>query len=148
MLKKTITFEDFFGDTRTEDFFFNISKAEMVKLELSEDGGLEAKLSRLVQKRDVPAMMEEFDRIIGIAYGEVSPDGKRFIKTDENGKRLFDSFKETDAYSVLFLEMFNDPDAFPNFLHGIIPKDLMKEFEKNLASVKDDAITNNVVPIS
>ena len=79
MIKKTITYTDYNGVSRTEDFWFNLSTAELMKMELGTRGGFSEMMTRIVQANDVPTMMKVFDDFIRKSYGQKSPDGKRFI---------------------------------------------------------------------
>lgn len=118
MLKKTIKYTDYDGNEREEDFYFNLSKAECVKLQLGTDGGLEKALRKIVAEQDVPKIIPIFEKIILSAYGEKSPDGKRFMKS----KEISDAFAQTEAYSDLFMELLSDPDKAASFVNGIIPQ--------------------------
>lgn len=117
MLKKTITYEDYDGNTITEDFYFNLTKAELIKMELSEQGGLSEAYERIINARDVPEMIRIFDQLIEKAYGVKSPDGKRFIKNEE----VYEAFKENPAYDVVFSELITDTEKSLEFFNGIIP---------------------------
>ena len=117
MLKKTITYEDYDGNKRTEDFYFNLSKAEIMEMELSVSGGMTQMLNRIVAERDGERIIKTFKEIILKAYGEKSPDGKRFIKSEE----LSTAFSQTEAFSQLFMELATDADAAAKFVNGIIP---------------------------
>lgn len=119
MLKKTITYTDFNGVERTEDFFFNLSKAEIMEMEMSTTGGLAELIQKVVQTQDAPAIIKIFKDLVLKAYGEKSADGKRFIKSDE----LAVAFSQTEAYSNLFMELATDADAAAKFVNGIIPAD-------------------------
>ena len=118
MLKKAITYTDYNGVERTEDFYFNLSKAEVMEMELGTVGGLAEMLKRIVDSQDVPALIKNFKEIILKAYGEKSPDGKRFIKSEE----LSTAFSQTEAYSKLFMELATDHEAASVFINGIIPQ--------------------------
>lgn len=126
MLKKTITYTDYNGLERTEDFYFNLSKAEIMEMEMSTTGGFAEMLQKIVAAQDAPAIIKVFKDITLKAYGEKSPDGKRFIKNDE----LREAFSQTEAYSQLFMELATDADAASNFIKAIIPADLEKELDK------------------
>lgn len=121
MLKKTIKYTDYDGNEREEDFYFNLTQAECVKLQLGTDGGLEKALKKIVAEQDVPKIIPIFEKIILSAYGEKSPDGKRFMKS----KEISDAFSQTEAYSDLFMELLKDPDAAAAFINGIIPQQAM-----------------------
>ena len=117
MLKKTITYTDYNGNERTEDFYFNLSKAEIMEMEMSTAGGLTEMIQKIVAAQDTPAIIKVFKEIILKAYGEKSPDGKRFIKSEE----LSTAFSQTEAFSQLFMELATDADAAAKFVNGIIP---------------------------
>lgn len=117
MLKKTITYEDYDGNKRTEDFYFNLSKAEILEMEMGVSGGMTQMLNRIVAEQDSEKIIKTFKEIILKAYGEKSPDGKRFIKSEE----LSTAFSQTEAFSQLFMELATDADAAAKFVNGIIP---------------------------
>lgn len=120
MLKKTITYIDYDGVERTETHWFNLTKAELAMMNLSEEGGLERKFEKITEKLDTPAVVKVFQDIIRASYGEKSSDGRRFIKDP----KLFEEFSQTEAYSQLVIELLTDPKATADFAAGIIPKDL------------------------
>ena len=117
MLKKTITYTDYNQAERTEDFYFNLTKAEVMEMEMSTSGGLAEMIKKIVAAKDAPAIIKVFKDLILKAYGEKSPDGKRFIKSDE----ITTAFAQTEAYSQLFMELATDPDKAAEFVNGIIP---------------------------
>lgn len=123
MLKKTITYEDFNGETASEDFFFHLSKAELVELELSHEGGLSESLQKIVDAEDGKAIVAEFKNIILGSYGQKSPDGKRFVKN----ATIREEFESSEAYSTLFMELVTNTDAAIEFVNGIIPKGIEEE---------------------
>lgn len=104
MLKKNIKYVDYDGNERTEDFYFNLNKAEVIELQLGTVGGLTKTLEKIVQEKDTSRIIEYFKTIILKAYGEKSADGRRFIKSQE----LRDAFEQTEAYSELFMELARD----------------------------------------
>lgn len=132
MLKKTITYNDYNGVERTEDFYFNLSKAEIIEMELSVSGGLVETIKRIVDAKDTPAIVKLFKDLVFKAYGEKSLDGKRFMKSEE----LSIAFSQTEAYSQLFMELATNDKAASDFVNGIIPKDIdVKSATPTLASV-------------
>ena len=118
MLKKTITCKDFNGVERTEDFYFNLTKAEAMELEMGTTGGLSEKISKVVAANDSPTIIAIFKDLILRAYGEKSPDGKRFMKNDE----IRTAFSETEAYSDLFMELSTNANSAAAFVNGIVPQ--------------------------
>lgn len=117
MLKETITYNDYNGSERTEDFYFNLTEAESMEMEMSTTGGLSEMIRRIVAAQDMPAIIKIFKELILKAYGEKSPDGKRFVKSPEISK----AFSETEAYSKLFMKLATDADAAARFVNGIVP---------------------------
>lgn len=117
MLKRTMTYVDFDGNSRTEDFYFNLTKAELTEMELSETGGLIKTINKIVASQDTKRIIEIFKDLILRSYGEKSLDGKRFVKNDE----VRNSFAQTEAYSDLFMELALDADSAAAFINGITP---------------------------
>lgn len=127
MLKKTITYTDYNGTERTEDFYFNLSKAEIMEMEMGTTGGLAEMIQRIVAAQDAPAIIKIFKDLVLKAYGEKSADGKRFVKSEE----LASAFSQTEAYSILFMELATDADAAAKFVNGIVPADVAKNASAN-----------------
>lgn len=130
MIKKTITYEDFNGNERTEDFYFHLTKAEIMEMETGVTGGLSGMIRRIMATQDVPKIVEVFKELVIKAYGEKSADGRRFIKT----KEVKDAFVETEAYSQIFMELSTNATAASAFVNGIVPADTAAEAQK-LAAV-------------
>lgn len=126
-----ITYTDYDNVERKEKFYFNLTKAELVEMELSTVGGLEKEIQKIVDARDTPSIIKIFKRLILQSYGEKSDDGRRFIKSEELSK----AFSETEAYSELFTKLATDADAAVAFVNGIIPKDLREETNKKMSVV-------------
>lgn len=123
MLKKTITYTDYNGVERSENFYFNLTKAEIMEMELGTVGGFAEMVQRIVDAKDAPTIIKIFKDLVLKAYGEKSADGKRFIKSDE----LRESFAQTEAYSQLFMELATDSKAASAFVNGIVPADVAKQ---------------------
>ena len=117
MLKKTITYTDYNGVERTEDFYFNLTKAELMEMEIGTTGGMADMSKRIIDAKDAPAIIKIFKELVLKAYGEKSADGKRFVKSEE----ISNGFAQTEAYSQLFMELATDADAAAAFVNGIIP---------------------------
>lgn len=117
MIKKTITYTDYNGVERTEDFWFNITEAEALEMEMSTSGGYADMLRRIVAAQDMPTIIKLFKDFIFKAYGEKSLDGKRFIKSED----LSTAFSQTEAYSNLYMELATDADKAAEFVNGVLP---------------------------
>lgn len=118
MIKKTITYTDYNGTERTEDHYFNLTEAELMEMEMSTTGGLAEMIQRIVAAQDTPAIIKIFKDLVLKAYGQKSPDGRRFIKNDD----LREEFSQTEAYSKLFMELATNADAAAKFVNGIMPE--------------------------
>ena len=134
MIKKTIKYFDFDGNERSETFYFNLTKAECMEMELSTDGGLEKTIQRIIEAKDTKMIVDTFKSLILKAYGEKSPDGKYFYKS----KEISDRFASTEAYSELFMELSSNADEASKFFNGIIPQvpdDVRKAAEMKKAMI-------------
>lgn len=132
MIKKTYTYTDYNGNERTEDYYFNLQEAEIMKLEMGINGGLTAKINRIIAAQDVPEIMKVFDELIGVSYGIKSPDGREFIKSPEITK----SFMQTEGYNKLFMDFVTKEGFAANFFNELIP------------NVPDSQKSDEVIPIS
>ena len=117
MAKKTIKYEDYNGVEREDDLYFNLTEAELMEMEMGTVGGLAETIEKITKAQDAPAIINMFKSIILKAYGEKSPDGKRFVKSEE----ISTAFSQTEAYSQLFMELATDADAASTFVNGIVP---------------------------
>lgn len=120
MIKERITYSDYNGTERTEDFYFNLTKAEIMEMELSTPGGFAEMIQGIVNSQDAPSIIKIFKDLILMSYGKKSPDGKRFIKNDD----IREEFVQTEAYSQLFMKLATDADAASKFVNGIMPADI------------------------
>ena len=126
MYKITETYVDFNGNERNEDFYFNLTKAEVLDMEMSVSGGLAESINRLVQTQDQPAILAIFKDLVKKAYGVKSPDGRRFIKNQE----VLDDFIQTEAFSNIYVRLATNADEAAKFVNGIIPADMSKQVVK------------------
>lgn len=125
MRKETITFIDYNGNQRTEDFWFNLNKSEILKMEMGVLGGLGGMIERVVAAQDQPSLIKIFEDLIQKSYGVKTPDGRGFVKRRED----LEAFMSTEAYSELFMKLATDSDAAAKFINGVIPADLAKQIE-------------------
>lgn len=125
MLKRTISYTDYFGRERKEDFYFNLTKSELIEMEISKEEGFEEYLTNIINSKKGSVIMETFKKILFASYGEKSEDGRRFIKSPELSK----AFSETEAYNILFQELVLDADKAVEFVNGILPTDISEGIE-------------------
>lgn len=137
MLKKTIKYTDFNGSAREEDFFFNLSKAEIMDMEMGAVGGLAEMIATLVKSQNMPEIIKIFREIIIKSAGEKSADGKRFIKTDASGRSIGLNFSETEAFTELYMELIGDSKKAADFVNAIIPADLEVDEAKQKEVMKE-----------
>lgn len=117
MLVKTYTYTDYSGNERKEDFYFNITEAEAIKLEMSENGGLTAKINRIIESQNMPEIIKLFEELIGVAYGVKSPDGREFMKSPE----ITRSFMQTEGYNKLFMDFMTKKGFAADFFNSLMP---------------------------
>lgn len=118
MRKETITYTDYNGLEKTEDFYFHFTEAELMELELTTHGGLVETMQQMVKSKDVPSIVSSVKNILLKAYGVKSPDGRRFIKSPE----LSTEFSQTPAYSILWMQIVQDDKKAAEFFTEVIPK--------------------------
>lgn len=134
MLIKKITYTDYFGKERTEEFRFNLSEGEISRDFIKTEGSLVNKLQAIIDAKSNKDIMNTFEKLIEKSYGEISEDGRRFMKNDENGHPLFDRFKETPAYDILYMELISDEKKAVDFIKGILDPKLQKEIAEAQAA--------------
>lgn len=122
MFKDHRIYTDYDGETREEDFYFNLDERDITKMELGTKGGLDKLIEKIAAEKDFPKIIELFEQLIDASYGEKSADGKHFIKDPEQLKL----FKSTQAYSDLYMQLATDPDFAATFVNNVVPKSMSK----------------------
>lgn len=138
MLKRTVTFTNYDGEEVTQDFYFNLTNAEIVEMELSTPGGLSTMLQRIVNTKNIPETVKLFKEIMLKAYGQKSADGNHFIKNQQ----LTDEFVSSPAFSELYMELAFDSDAATKFINGVIPADAASKIQERAKA------SNGVIPFT
>lgn len=133
MLKKTITFTDYNGNEIKDDYYFNLTKRELVTWQSSVDGGILAKMQKAVDTKNVPEIMALFEELISKSYGIKSDDGKRFIKS----KEISEEFMQTPAYDELFMSLMQDENAATAFIKAVVPAELTENVQNKIALEKE-----------
>lgn len=128
MLKQEITYEDFNGDTRTETFYFNYTRPELLEWEVSEKGGMRKMMQEIVKAEAQKEIVDVFKTFILNAYGEKSDDGRKHKKTQE----LKDDFASTAAYAAFYMQLAEDADLAARFINGVVPKGMAQELAKEI----------------
>ena len=131
MYQKTIEYPDFLGNMRKKTFFFNLTQQELVEMQSSVDGGLDAYGRRIIESQNVPEVMALFKKLILLSYGEISPDGERFIKEDPVRGKLANEFAQTNAFSQMYMEFLEHPEIGAEFFNSVIPAELKDAVSKD-----------------
>ncbi len=127
MLKKTISFTDYFGEERTQDFYFNLTKSELMEMNLSANGGVERLIEKIIQTKDSKQLVAYFKDFILKSYGEKSDDGFQFMKSRDISRK----FEQSPAYDILFMELVADANKAADFINAVIPKEISEKMEEN-----------------
>lgn len=133
MFKKKITYTDYNGQERTEDFYFNLSRSELIMLESTTPGGYAAMLQRIIDSKDQRQLMNEFTNLIKMSYGVKSDDGKHFIKNEE----VVNDFLNSAAFDQMFLEFFTEENAASDFANGVLPSSVNNDIDRQKFAVVD-----------
>ena len=128
MLKQEITYEDFNGDTRTETFYFNYTRPELLEWELSEKGGMRKMMQEIVKAEAQKEIVDVFKTFLLNAYGEKSDDGRKHKKTQE----LKADFASTAAYAAFYMQLAEDASLAARFINGVVPKGMAQELTKEI----------------
>ena len=129
MLKKTITYEDYNGTERTEDFYFNLTKVECMEIEFGFGPGesLSESIRTLYQANDIGTIIKTIKNIVLMAYGVKSPDGKRFIKNDE----VREAFEQSPVFETVYWDLVTDAEKAAEFIASIVPTNLREQLGSN-----------------
>lgn len=125
MYIKTVTYNDYFGVERTEELRFNLTKTEILEMQLSIDGGMTAYYEQIKAQMKIPALLDETRKLILSAYGRVSADGRRFEKKQE----FTDDFVQSGAYDAFMFEIYTNPEAQKEFILQVLPQDVAAEID-------------------
>lgn len=141
MYKKTITYTDFDGVERTEDFYFNFTKAELMDMQFSTDGGLLEVIQNIIKSKNTSELIRLFKDTVVKAYGVKSPDGRKFVKNDE----IREDFMATEAFSEIYMELATNSDAAAEFINNIMPAGLATQANELIASGQVDEETKKLL---
>lgn len=126
MIKKTVTYEDLNGVSRTESFYFHYYESEILEMELSVDGGFAERIQRIIDAKDQTTLIRVIKKFVLDAYGVKSDDGRQFIKNDEVRAR----FEQCPAYSKIFMELVLDDKVAADFVNGVVPPEMAERVKQ------------------
>lgn len=131
MHKETITFTDYNGEERTEDYYFNLTQAEVLKMEMLQKGGMESYITKIINERDQKKITKLFCKVIKKSYGLKTLDGGF-----EKSKEAFRKFENSEAYSILFTRLASDAEFAARFINGIMPNPNIQPQDHKLSQVE------------
>lgn len=147
MFSRTFEYKGYDGQPHKETWWFNLSEDELYKMELGTVGGMNGMMNRLLREERPDQIVDMFERIILTAVGERSADGRRFLKKPRPGYpwgEVAEDFRETPAYSQLFMELVSSGEKLAAFLKGAIPAEVAAQLDKVEAEQKKE---NDVVQL-
>ena len=133
MYVKEIEYTDFNGVARKEKFYFNLTKAEILDMELGKTGGLTEYIQKILEAQDTPAIMALFKTLLLKSYGVKSDDGRRFVKNDQ----IREDFEQTQAFSDLYMMLALDDNEASKFVNAIVPDDMKVSDTQRAQFAKD-----------
>lgn len=140
MYKKTLTYTDFKGQKRTEELCFNMTEVELMKWAAQPSGYTHDQLvDNMLKKGNTEGLMDMLDDLFRRSYGELSLDGKRFVKSPEIQQEFF----ESNAYPALFLELATNSEEASRFFNEVFPANInetLAKFSKKEESVNEKEI--------
>lgn len=128
MFQKAITYEDYNGNKKTKNFYFNLTRSEIAKMHLMTDGGLDQMIKKMIESGSNKEIFTYFENFVLSCYGEKSADGEEFIKNDE----IREKFRNHPAYDVLFMEFIDGGDkAMSDFINAVVPRDMQNAMKSS-----------------
>jgi hypothetical protein len=143
VLKRDITYENFDGEEVTETFYFNLTKTELLEMQIEYHGGMEELITRIIKEEAVKEIFELFKKIVLASYGIRSEDGKRFIKSNQ----IREEFQQTAAYDALIVELATNDQSASDFIIAVVPRAMAEEIQKQ-GSIDVPLPLENVPPPS
>lgn len=139
MLVKAIKYTDYNGDEKVKNFYFNLTKTELAKMNLTAEGGMKETIKAMINESDNKKIVDLFEQIVLGAYGEKSPDGESFLKSDEIRAR----FQCHPAYDALFMELLEGGEkSIGDFINAVVPQDISSK----ITAEDREQIMKDIVP--
>lgn len=144
MIKKTIKYYDYNDVEVTEDFYFNFDKLEMLEMEISHEGGVQAHMEKLIESEQSVEIYNIFKELILKSVGRKSEDGRRFLKNDE----IRTDFEMSPALPELIYSFFKNGTEAADFVKGLLPARALAEAEAEAAKQKESGETPTLTPVA
>ena len=81
------------------------------------------------------------DFLLLSSVGIKSPDGKRFVKSDE----IAQDFVSSPAFDTLFMEIATDADKALQFVKGIMPAEFANSFDEKVSEGMPEMVSVKAV---
>lgn len=133
MLTKAITYIDYNGNKKTKNFYFNLTRTELAKMELTNKAGMEETIKQMINEDDREKIIDLFETLVLGSVGEKSADGERFEKSD----KIRQDFINHPAYDILFMELISDSKSMADFINAILPSDIAEAAKGNTKTIND-----------
>lgn len=127
VLKKAITYQNLDGEEVTEEFHFQLTKAEVAERALIEGSGYADRLKALSVETDGAKIIKHFKEILESAVGR--REGQLFIKNDD----VRNHFMFSGAYDVFFMDLLEEKDSGAEIIKAMLPKDAHEAIDAELA---------------
>ena len=131
MIKKEITFENLEGEKVTRTYWFNLNKAELAKMQVRHND-FRSYIQAVIDSDNMERIIGVFDELLSLAYGVRGDDGVTFHKSEAAWER----FKNSDAYSELFVELLSNPKQTGLFFAGLVPKEFQSGVQEAMSSTR------------
>ena len=147
MIKESITYTDFDGETVTEELNFHLSKLELTELatelpdgvadDLNANSSPQEIVAIVVEKLGQKGIIEFIKKLILKSYGirKTGQDGKtRFLKTAE----ITEDFASSVAFQDFVMKLVEDDDAANKFFNGVIPSELAAQIPEGFNEIQSN----------
>ena len=127
----TITYVNFNGETKTKQVNFNLTEAELTKLQKDylHVGGINKVMDEAIASGDTKQLLDFFELLVHRSYGIKSADGEEFDKSPE----IMAHFEFQAYYSNLYMSFFEDNgEVGQAFIRAVMPADLIAKAEANV----------------
>lgn len=121
MVRREIEYTDYNGDHQKDVLYFNLSKAELGKLQMRMDGKFIDYLQSLIEKKRIERLYDFFYNLLLDSYGERDVSGKKFIKNEQ----IRSDFENSLAFSETLMDVISSTEKMSAFTKGILPPDMI-----------------------
>lgn len=137
MLTQVYEYTDYLGRKRKSTVRFNFDESELAEMALSDEGGLDEWIDRIISSSSVQEIVNIVKGVILKAYGERTDDGL-FIKEDPiTGAPLSRKFKASAIFPIVFMDVCFDAKKAAAFISGCIPESMRGSLDNAESEIKE-----------